>query len=470
MPKQSLKFTEPHLLSGYPKEAAILVGLSGGADSTALLHRLCEYRKTTDCTLVAAHVNHGIRGKEYGYEADRDENFCRELCLSLGVELCVERVNVPALAKASGKSLETEARDQRYAFFARLMRERGICTLATAHNADDDLETQIFNFSRGCGIEGLAGIPESRALDGVDGGIVIRPLLRATKKEIIEYCRENSLDFVTDSTNLEDDCTRNILRHKIIPRLEDLFPSLHRAAERLHQSAAEDSDFILSEARRYLEGENGRINAKRLTALHPSLAKRVLILAFAEVSDATLESVHLDSLLALLKTQKNGACVSLPDKKQASVIDGILSFAEEKKEGAKEALQYLIPLKYGFNIIENTPFAVELSTTDENLAGTHGGYSLYSSATVIAECVNDLSAKNRSSGETILDGGINKKIKKLMCDKHVPLPDRDYLPIIKCGEETLYVPLCAVADRAKPKKQEHGRLLCINIFKGSSEV
>lgn len=470
MPKQSLKFTEPHLLSGYPKEETVLVALSGGADSTALLHRLCEYRNETGCKLLAAHVNHGIRGAEYGFEADRDEEFCRNLCASLDVELCVEHIDIPALAKESGKSLETEARDQRYAFLARLMKERNIKVLATAHNADDDLETQLFNFSRGCGIEGLSGIPEARGFDAPDGGIVIRPLLKAQKSEIIKYCLDNGVQFVTDSTNLEDDCTRNILRHRIIPELEALFPSLHRAAERLKTSSSEDSDFILTEAKSYLESENGRINAEKLSALHPSLAKRVLMLSFAEISQATLESVHLDALLSLAKSKKNGAKLSLPDRKQATVTDGFLSFGNETKKGESSPLQYGQKLQFGFNVIENTPFAVELCPEAEKMTDIHVGYTLYSTATLNIENTTELYAKNRSSGETILDGGINKKIKKLMCDRHVPLPDRDLLPIIRLGEEILYLPLCAVTDRAKPKKQERKTLVCINIYKGSSEV
>ena len=470
MSKVKIKFTEPHLLSGYPADEPMLVALSGGADSSALLSLMCEYRARVGCKLIAAHVNHGIRGAEYGFEADRDEKFCRMICEKLDVELCVEHTDVPARAKKTGKSLETEARDQRYTFFAKIMNERGIKLLATAHNADDDLETQIFNLARGCGIEGLAGIPESRGFDAVDGGTVIRPLLRSKKAEIIEYCRENNIDFVTDSTNLEDDCTRNLLRHRIIPELEGLFPSLHRAAGRLHESAAEDSDFILSEAKRYLKSENGRINAQNLSSLHPSLAKRVLMLAFSEISGATLETVHLDALLALSKTQKNGAALSLPDKKQATVTDGILSFKDETRNGVKESVGYEKQLKFGFNKIENTPFAVEMCYATEESVGTHRGYILYSTATLSLENTIELYAKNRSSGETVLDGGINKKIKKLMCDKHVPLRDRDLLPIIRHGEEIIYVPLCAVSDSAKPKKQERKTLVRINILKGSSEV
>ena len=470
MPNNSLKFTEPHLLSGYGRGEAILIALSGGADSTALLHRLCEYRKSVGCALVAAHVNHGIRGAEYGFEADRDEKFCRELCRELDVELYVERIDVPSLSAASGKSLETEARDQRYAFFARIMTERGIKILATAHNADDDLETQIFNLARGCGIEGLAGIPEIRDFDAADGGIVIRPLLGARKSEIIAYCRKNGVDFVTDSTNLEDDCTRNILRHKIIPELEDLFPSIRRASARLHESAAEDSDFILSEAKRFLDGENGRLSVQKLTSLHPSLSKRVLMLAFARVSNATLETVHLDSLLALLKNQKNGASISLPDKMQAVVTDGVLDFKTEVRGETQETISYKIPLHFGLNAIENTPFAVEICDGSQHGEQNLQDYTLYASATLMLEDISDIYAQNRSSGEIVLDGGVNKKIKKLMCDKHVPLPDRDTLPIIRCGEEIVYLPLCAVSDSVKPKKQERAPLICISIFKRSSEV
>ena len=350
------------------------------------------------------------------------------------------------------------------------MKERSIRVLATAHNADDDLETQLFNFSRGCGIEGLTGIPEARGFDALDGGIVIRPLLKAKKSEIIEYCLDNGIQFVTDSTNLEDDCTRNILRHRIIPELEALFPSLHRAAERLKASSSEDTDFILSEAKSFLEAENGRISAENLSSLHPSLAKRVLMLSFAEISQATLESVHLDALLSLAKSKKNGAKLSLPDRKQATVTDGFLSFGNETKKDESSPLQYEQKLQFGFNAIENTPFAVELCPEAEKMTDIHVGYTLYSTATLNIENTTELYAKNRSSGETILDGGVNKRIKKLMCDKHVPLSDRDFLPIIRLGEEILYLPLCAVTDRAKPKKQERKTLVCINIYKGSSEV
>ena len=173
-------FRSPALLSGMSEDTPILVGLSGGADSSALLHMLSVYRKQSGAKIYAAHVNHGIRGAE----ADRDEEFCKEYAGSLGVEIFVLRADVPALAKERGESVETAARGLRYSYFEQIMRENNIPILATAHNANDNLETVIFNIARGSGLSGVCGIPECRR---TNHGIVIRPILSMEKREIIEY-------------------------------------------------------------------------------------------------------------------------------------------------------------------------------------------------------------------------------------------------------------------------------------------
>ena len=193
------------------------------------------------------------------------------------------------------------------------------------------------------------------------------------------------------------------------------------------------------------------------------------MLAFAFVSSATLESVHLDSLLSLIKNRKNGASVSLPDKKRASVIDGVLVFGGDTRR-EQVVVDFYTQLGFGFNTIDCSPFAIEVVGSSEPCEFEREEYSLYSHATLSIESIDMLRAQNRSEGQTIRDGGMNKKIKKMMCDKHVPLHDRDLLPLIACGGETVYVPLCAVADSAKPKKNESEGLIRINVYKRSSEV
>ncbi len=453
-------FKAPALLSGSDKSSPILLALSGGADSSALLHLLCEYSKNSGCRLYAAHLNHGIRGEEYSGEADRDEEFCRDICERLGVELFVRRLDIPKQAKSSGKSLETEARDARYAFFAEIMQQKNIKILATAHNADDDLETQIYNLARGCGIEGMSGIPEARKFDLADGSIIIRPILRAEKREILDFCRDNSIPFVNDSTNFEDDCTRNLIRHKIIPALSDIFPSVRRSAQRLACFAREDSEFILGEARAFIEKNSGQLPIHLLKELHPSLSKRVVMLAYADKTGKGLESVHISSVLSLLDNEKNGASISLPYKICAKAVDGFLCFEEDTKE--KNSLKcYSQTLKFGFNEITGTQFALILSLDEPQ--NTPEGYSLYSSAEIKA--LDGYNVRNRTEGVSILDGGVNKKIKKLMCDKKIPLYDRDTLPLVFCENEIIYAPKCAIADKAKPKNGDS--IIYIGIYKSN---
>lgn len=455
-------FKDPSLISGYGKDSPVLLGLSGGADSSALLHLLCEYASNTGAKIFAAHLNHGIRTEAYGNEAERDENFCRELCRRLGVELFVKKLDIPGMAEASGRSVETEARKARYDFFSEIMKEQNIKILATAHNADDNLETQIYNIARGCGIDGLVGIPEARPLDSVDGGIVIRPILSAEKREILEYCKENSIPYVTDSTNREDEYVRNAIRHKAIPILKEMFPHLIRSSERLSISASEDADFILTAAQDIVAKNGESISTEYLSSLHPSVAKRVVKLMYSRLSDATLEYVHISNVLSLPKANKNGAAISLPDKISARVVDGKLCFEAVSEEcDEQKTAAYRRTLRHGFNKIEGTCFAVSLS--DEKPHNDIDGYTLYSSAKIKAEYASCLCAENRRSGMTVTDGGINKKIKKLMCDKKVPLYDRGTLPLVLSGDEIIYAPLCAVCDKAKTRSGE--KLIFIGIYK-----
>ncbi len=442
-----VKFPEflksPHALAKTNKDEPVLVALSGGADSVSLLHLLCELRKASHFPLYAAHVNHGIRTDAYGNEAARDEEFCKKLCESLEVELFTEHIDVPALSKDSGKSLETAAREARYAFFAKIMRERSIKILATAHNADDNFETQLFNLCRGCGIDGLCGIPETRPFTEAEATIV-RPILSASKRDILDFCYSYGFDYVTDSTNLTDDCTRNKLRLNIIPQLKEIFGSPERSGSRLAEYAKEDSDFIRSEAEKLLFTMGDKIDCAILRRTHPSIAKRVIRTAFEKHSDEGLESVHTESMLNFVCEGKNGS-LSLPDNTVAVFEDGYLSFRAESDEKTED-MPYLVSLFHGINFAGNN-FAISLTESDRKTLETcPEGYRIYASARIKAK--GELSARNRREGDTVLSNGMHKKLKKLMCDKKVPTRDRNGIPLIISNDEIIYAPLCAVSDNA----------------------
>ena len=448
-------FKSPHKISGKPQNSPVLLALSGGSDSACLLRLMSEASKAHHFELSAAHVNHGIRGEKYGCEADRDEAFCQEICRELGIKLFVKRVDVPALAQSSGESLETAAREARYGFFAEIMLEHGIEILATAHNADDNFETQLFNLCRGCGIDGICGIPESRPFTDANG-IIVRPILSASKIEILRYCETNGVQYVTDSTNFEDDCVRNKLRLNIIPQLKEIFSTPERSAARLATYAKEDSDFIDQEAERLLSTFGNGISVEILSSTHPAIAKRMIRSAFAKYSQKSLESVHVENVMAFASEKKSGQ-ISLPDELSACFENGLLFFRSEKTAFA-ETSPYCVPLSFGVNYIEDTDFAVFIGETPAKEIPE--GYETYDTAEIFSS--SPLTAKNRCEGDRILTGGMHKRIKKLMCDKKIFLRDRETLPLIYADNEIIYAPQCARSDLAKNKD---GTKITISIFK-----
>ncbi len=223
-----------------PRGSAVLAAFSGGADSSALLHFLCSVRGKRGLRVFAAHVNHGLRGAE----ADRDEAFVRGVCRAWGVPLFAARVNVRAEAEKTGESEELCGRRLRYAFFEKTAAALG-ARIATAHTLSDCVETILFNLARGTGLSGLCGIPPVR-------GNIVRPLIETTRAEVEAYCRENGLDFVTDSTNFSRVYGRNRVRLDVVPALRTINPSLEKAVLREIRLFAADEAFLRGETEKLL--------------------------------------------------------------------------------------------------------------------------------------------------------------------------------------------------------------------------
>jgi len=442
-------FKSPHSIAAADVSEPVLVALSGGADSSALLHILCKYRERQPFRLCAAHVNHKIRTEEYNHEAMRDQQFCEELCKTLNVELFIAEIDVPALAASSGNSIETEARLARYGFFAEIMKANGIKILATAHNADDNLETQIFNLCRGCGIEGICGIPQKRSFNSVPNGIIVRPILGASKAEILDFCHANEIDYVSDSTNFEDDCTRNSIRLRVIPELRRLFSSPERSALRLSKSAAEDNDLLLKEATAYLEAHSEPLVRSELEEMHPALIKRILTLTFKKHTDASLEAFHLEEIKRFISSGKTGA-LSLPGRIQIVIGNKVIAFKDESAT-QDDPEPYDILFSEGEHTTPCGRFTVRLTKASESIGEAKKSIE-YASALVTNIGNASLRMTSRQIGDKIYDGGMGKKVKKLMCDKKISPSIRDFLPIIRSGDEIIYVPRCAVADKYKANK------------------
>lgn len=211
----------------------VIVGLSGGADSVCLLLCLEALREELGISLCAVHVNHCLRGEE----SDRDELFCRRLCEDKGIPFEAFRVDVLSLVSSDGLSVEAAARELRYNAFETAAKKYTDVKIATAHNKCDNTETMLFNFTRGTGTKGMCGIPYVR-------GKIIRPILDISREEIEEFLNDHGQGYVTDSTNLTEDYSRNKLRHQVIPLLSQINPAVHEAASRLSRNALEDEEFF----------------------------------------------------------------------------------------------------------------------------------------------------------------------------------------------------------------------------------
>lgn len=218
----------------------VVVGISGGADSVVLLHFLTGLREELGFDIAAAHLNHRLRGEE----SDRDERFVRDLCGALRVGLHVESADVAGLAASRGLTLEEAGREARYAFFRELARGQD-AKIATAHTLSDSVETALLNLTRGTALRGLCGIPPVR-------GNIIRPLISCERREIEEYCRDNGLHFVTDSSNLSDDFARNRLRNHVLPVFASINPGFLGTAAAALESLKADADYLDDAAARFL--------------------------------------------------------------------------------------------------------------------------------------------------------------------------------------------------------------------------
>lgn len=236
----------------------LVVGLSGGADSVCLLSVLSvivhDYIEEIghEIHITAVHVNHGIRGEE----ALRDEAFAKRIADSMGIELVCFNLEIPKMAKQEGISQESAGRIARYRCFRQVAADRGMTDyrIAVAHHMDDQAETVLMHIIRGSGMAGLNGM---RAVSGD----IIRPLLCVTREEILSYLKDNGLSYVTDSTNLDNEYTRNMVRNCLIPSMEKLNPQLKTALNNLAKDSSECWDYVQRQvdkaARRYLVKGDG---------------------------------------------------------------------------------------------------------------------------------------------------------------------------------------------------------------------
>jgi tRNA(Ile)-lysidine synthase len=308
---------------------SVLVALSGGPDSVALLRVLSRLRKSMKLRLSAVYVNHQIRKRA----SKKEEQFCQHLCDDLNVPLTIVRGDVPAAAKHDKLGLEEAAREFRYATFEHLAEEDDYDRVAVGHHADDQVETILFRLFRGTGPTGLTGMPARR-------GRIIRPLLDLTRTEILEYLKQAKLDWCEDKSNQSLKFKRNYIRHRLLPALrKNLNPRVESALLSLADTIGADEQFLQGvvekASRKCLSITPGGKFELALDsyggyaiALRRRLLRRCLKATCRDSQAPAKEVIERLDRLAL----SGSGSISLPGRVQAVVADGrLLIFGRRKR-------------------------------------------------------------------------------------------------------------------------------------------
>ena len=405
-----------------PDGVRVLAAVSGGADSMCLLELLLEAAKRRDLSVEAAHFNHRLRGAE----SDRDEGFVSDWCRSRGVVCHVGSGDVAAFSESGGKGLEEAARILRYRYLEQTAEETCARRIATAHNADDNAETMLLNLTRGSGLRGLCGIPPVR-------GRIVRPLLCFTREEIESYLSEHGIPHVEDSTNSEDICGRNRIRHAVMPVLRELNGGFSGAALRTSELLRRDEEYIASAARGFIDSLDapGRADAAFLAALPYPVASRVVRM----MCGTGLSADHVGAVLRLCESQDPSAEISLPGMTAAREYGDIVF---RPRGGEKTSFE---PVELGEGETAELP---ELGLR----AVCTGGVcerKIYKSFTTFlfkkAGLCGKIIIRPRCEGDSIAISGRSgtKTLKKLFIEERIPAARRGLVPVFADSSGVLAV-------------------------------
>lgn len=412
----------------FPRGAKLIVGLSGGADSVALLHLLHSWQEKENWQITAVHIHHGLRGRE----ADEDARFAEDFCASLGIPCVVKRYDVGKEAKLRGLGEEETGRILRYAAFREAAGGEG--RIAVAHHRKDQAETVLMRLCRGTGLTGLTGMSPVR-------GDICRPLLFCDREEVEQYCRENHLLWREDATNQQEKYTRNKLRLRVLPLLEEINPKAVAHIAETASLLAEEEDFLEQQAEAYFAqgklpsaAEEIHLSREKLHALHPAMRRRVLRKAMANFLQADVSQAQIAALEDLLQRETG---------KSRDFHQGI------RAENRYEALVLFRKREQ-----QAEGFCCELPVDEEVLipeAGIAVCASFHEKKVEISAetCTNvfdydkikhTLFCRTRKAGDFIPLQNGRKKIKDLFIDEKIPRDRRASYPLITMGEEVLWVP------------------------------
>ena len=429
----------------------VAVGFSGGPDSVCLLSLLLDYKEFYGISIVAAHVNHCLRGEE----SDADERFVTEFCNSRDIPLKVLRADIRTLAEKKKQSTELCGREFRYRFFESLHTDK----IATAHTGSDVIETMFMNICRGASLNGLCSIPPVR-------GNIVRPLIALSKADTEYYCKTNGIDYVTDSSNNEDFCTRNQFRHTVIPAFKSVAPSFETTALRCVENLRVEEEYMQAQAdeaftRAHL---NGSLSVSVLKTLPEAILRRVIARFLIETAHADFETKHL--LFLCGRFAEKNAAITLPGGICVR-SDGAKLFAAFNNTQTEIELP-LILNKNDLSYVYFNGYKINFSYTDYDASSSTD--SPAGDRIDIAKLDDMIEIRSIQPGDTIrlLRRNCSKKLKKYYMEEGIDAAQRRQFPVIADRRGVIWA-FGAGADASRAVNIDTKKILIIDSESDKNE-
>jgi tRNA(Ile)-lysidine synthase len=419
----------------------VVAAVSGGPDSMALLHLLKTMSEEEPFQIVVAHVNHQFRGAESDAEAELVGRAAKQW----GLPFETAALDLPNYIADTGMNAQSAAREKRYRFLKQVAKKYASSYLLTGHHADDQAETLLMRLIRGTGPGGLAGIPMRRKDEDLE---LIRPLLRITKGELLDYCKLNGVPFAIDSSNVDRHYFRNEIRLDLIPLLEKHNPKLKASLVRLADMAAADDDYMEAQTLEAFKegitpsGEGFRLERGRFRGLHVALQRRLikLILNCSSNPRQMLEFKHIEEIQAAISQER-------PTVARLDIGDGWVM----KREYEELYIGPSLPESIGFDyIVDRVMKRVDIAETGdrvrlERLEGSDPAVPANRDEAYFDEGLLQfpLRIRSRLPGDLMHPYGLNgtKKVQDMFVDAKVPRSRRDSLPLLVNGDgQVLWIP------------------------------
>ncbi|MCD3246630.1 tRNA lysidine(34) synthetase TilS [Clostridium botulinum C] len=438
----------------------VVVAVSGGPDSICLLHILYKLKEKIGISIVAAHINHCLRGEE----ADKDEEYVRKFCENLNVQCFVKKEDVHKISKDRGISCEMAGREVRYDFFSEVLNNVRANKIAVAHNANDQAETILMRMLRGTGLEGLIGIRAVR------DNIFVRPIIDITRDEIEDYCYVNNLNPRIDKTNLENIYTRNKIRLELIPYIQKNFNSdVIEVLNRFSDTVKIDNDYLnkvsLEKYNKYCKGEKDKVIIKEeVFKEHEAILTRVIRMALKELKGNlnNFDKGHIYDIIDIQK-KSTGKFIMLP--KNIRVLNNygdVNLYKNNNKINIDKGKQEYNLVINKENILDNgLKITLDIINNVEDTKFDKSSLIKYFDYDKINR---DIKLRYRNNGDKFVPLGMKgtKKLKDLFINLKIPKEKRDIIPLIVFDDEISWIVGYRISDKFKINKNTK-RILKIKI-------